>query len=130
MLEIEERAAPERVLLARLGGHREEARRLVDDQHVAVLVEHREPGAHAAPRRAARVKLEAGIGADLGAGLVEGGAVHVHPARAHGLSRGPAGEPERARDGEIEPHGEGAGIRTSTKKPGSPIRASSRAPGP
>jgi len=48
------------------------------------------------------------------------------------LKTGVAGAPG---DGEVEPHGEspspaGSGTRTSTKKCGSPMRASGRAPGP
>ncbi len=130
VLQIEEGPAPEGVLLARLGRHRQEARLLVDDQHVAVLVEHRQPRANAAARGPAGVKLEARVGAHLGPRLVEGRSVGVDPPGAHGLPRRAAREPEGAGRGEVEPHGEGLGTRTSTKKPGSPIRAPSRAPGP
>ena len=133
MLQVVDGAGPERVLLAGLGGHGQEARRLVDDEDVVVLVEHGEARAHRAAHGAVRVELDRGAGRDLEPGLLGRRAVDVDASPTHRLARGPAGQGELLRDREVEPHGSRSGLcgtRSSTKKSGSPMRASGRAPGP
>ncbi len=135
MLQVEEDAAPERVLFAGLGRHGQQAGRLVHDHDVVVLVQDGEARADAAPGGPARVQLERCLGIDLGPGLVHGRPARIDPAGAHGIACRPTRQPELAGDGEVEPHGESpspaeSGTRTSTKKCGSPMRASGLAPGP
>ena len=131
VLEVVDGAGPERVLLARLGRHGQESGGLVDDQDVGVLVEHREASAHRAANRAPGMERDLGIRRDGVPGLLNGHAAHVDLAAPHRLARGPARQRESLRDGLVQPHRFApCGTRTSTKKSGSPIRASGRAPGP
>ena len=131
MLEIVEGAAPEGVFFARLGGDRQEARGLVHDEHVAVLVEHGEPRPHVAPHGTVAMKHETDVRLDGRARLVDDGAVDLDAAGPHGVASRPPRQGEADGDGLVQPHGlVSRGTRTSTKKPGSPMRAPGRPPGP
>ena len=135
-LEVLEDAAPESVPFALLGRYGQQAGGLVDDDHVAVLVQHRQSRAHGPPRGPVADELDARPLGDVGARQLDRLAVHVHPAAADRLARRAPRESESARDLVVEPHRapaatDGArGTRISTKNPGSPIRAAALAPGP
>jgi hypothetical protein len=131
MLEVRESACHERVLLLRGRSHREEARRLVDDQEVRVLEEDFEAAPDATALRTVRVVRERRVLGHVEAGLVAGNASGIDAPGADRVARRASRETESTGDEEIEPHRRGvAGMRISMKKSGSPIRGFGPAPGP
>ena len=131
VLEVVEGAAPEGVLFPRLGRDRQESRGLVHDEHVAVLVKHGEPRPDVPPHGAVPLKHETDVRLDGRARLVDDGAVDLDAAGPHGVARRSPRQGESDGDGLVQPHGlVSRGTRTSTKKPGSPMRAPGPPPGP
>src|SRR5262249_5649006 len=136
-LQVVKDAAPERVPLPLLGRNRQESRGLVDDDDVGVLVEDGESRSDGPLRGPAAAALDPCRLRDLPSGAGGGPAVAAHAPGAHGLARPAPRQPETSRALEVEPHrgvlaavDSARGTRISTKNPGSPIRAPSRAPGP
>ena len=130
-MEVVEHARQQRVASRSLGRDGQEAGGLVHDQDVRVLVEHGEAGPDGAANRSSGVKRDFGLRTHREPGFLSGDAVDVDLAAPDRLARRAPRQRESLRHREIEPHRFApSGTRISTKKPGSPIRAPGRAPGP